>query len=614
MKGKFKLSYISVFLLVLAYIFSAGRFLAISIGGNSGEEEGSGKTILVAHWQLEPGFREGLQWAIDQYNELPHVKAAGVEVEQTGITEKVYAQFMNVHLISGTAPDIAAKGKTQLIQGNAIAKFFTGLGSYVTEPNPYNNIHNLSEDIDPELADYLAKAPWKDTFVDGMQVGYDEKLDDYFAVPIASWGPVRIFYNMKLVAEAKKMIIKGLERNPGPQWLLDAWIREVDGEIEGFLPNDQRLQDWLEGDEPPETLGQFLLFCLAIDAYAEETGRESLVAVSGSNYDASDLTQYYQMVFFSHFADRLNLDPSSVGVSPMEAVAGWIDGDRWSFDDPEIFEAFEFGKILAEFYPTGYVGLDREQAQRRFVMGNAAAISSGGWDASGILFGAANRDDPEDRFEVLIRPAPFPAESERWKEYLPARFTGANAGAGVPLAINKASKNFDWALDFLKFLTSQPVNEEMNSRAEWLPSVVGAEATEEMKPFTPIVEGRPASWSMSLKRASGGFGALVSGQRKLYLDGSITYEEYVERLKDFLAIPQVGMPRIWYREHQSASDTMRANDRNLSVEDFEAYFFDDKRAEERIASILYQSLTNDEGVGTKLLWHIYNPGEEFPQF
>ena len=611
MKGKFKLSYISVIVLVVAYIFSAGRFLLLPKGEGEG---GSGKRqVLVAHWQLEPGFREGLQWAIDQYNELPHVREAGIQVEQTGITEKVYSQFMNVHLISGTAPDIAAKGKTELIKGNAVAKFFAALGSYVTEPNPYNNIQNLSSDLDPQLAEYLAKAPWKDTFVDGMAGGYDEQLDDYYAVPIASFGSMRIFYNMTFVKAAKEMILEGLASDPQPEWLQNCWIREENGEVRGFLPENDRLYSWLDSEEPPETLGQLILFCEAVNAYSRKMGIDTLVPVSGSKYNATDLTKYYQNVFFSHFADRVKMVPSSVNLSTLESVAGWYEGNVWNFDEPAIYQAFELGKIFTKYYPTGYVGLDREQAQRRFVLGNAAAISSGGWDAAGILFGAANRDKPEDRFNVVIRPAPFPGEGERWEDYLPNRFSAADANAGVPLAINKASKNFDWALDFLKFVTSQPINEEMTLRARWLPAIIGSKATETMAPFTPIIEGRPKDWVLGMK-LSGGFESVYTGQRKLYLDGSITYDEFVQRLRDFLDIPEVGMKRSWFRLHQQEADTMRANDRSMSVEDFESFFFDDQRARERTESILYQSLTNDEGVGSEILWKHYNPGKEFPKF
>tara|TARA_R100000027_G_scaffold50114_1_gene38760 strand:+ start:12079 stop:13923 length:1845 start_codon:yes stop_codon:yes gene_type:complete len=614
MKVKFKLSYISIVILVGAYLFSAGRFFVISTGsGAENPEDGGKRKVLIAHWQLEPGFRDGLQWAIDEYNNLPHVRAAGVEVEQTGITEKVYAQFMNVHLISGTAPDIAAKGMTNLIKGNAIAKFFAALGTYVNEPNPYNNIHNLSPELDPAMAEYLAEAPWKDTFIDGMQSGYDEQLDDYYAVPISSFGSMRMFYNMTVVRDVKQFVSDAIASADQPQWLQDCWIRTVDGKTLGYLPENQRLMDWLSSDEPPETLGQLMLFCEAVEEFAIETGQDSLVPVSGSKYPSTDLTLYYERVFFSHFADRLDLSPSSTSISPLATVGGWVDGDVWDFNEPEIFEAFEFGKVFTQFYPVGYVGLDREQAQRRFVLGNAAAISTGAWDATGILFGASNRDNPEDRFEVVIRPAPFPAEGERWEDTLPSRFTAADASAGVPLAINKASKNFEWALDFLKFVSSQPINEEMNYRTGWLPAAVGAEAIEVMRPFTPIVEGRPSYWSMNMK-AAGGFGTIFSGQRKLYLAGQISYEEFIKRMEDFLAIPEVGMKRIWYRSHQQSADTMRGNDRNLSVEDFEAYFLDDEQASKRTASVLFQSLTNDEGIGSKLLWHTFNPGEEFPQF
>ena len=90
-------------------------------------------------------------------------------MEQNAISERVYAQFMNVHLISGTAPDIAVKRETDLIKGNALAKFFSPLGNYVEEPNRYNQPEYQADDISMELSQYLADTMWRDTFFDGLQ-------------------------------------------------------------------------------------------------------------------------------------------------------------------------------------------------------------------------------------------------------------------------------------------------------------------------------------------------------------------------------------------------------------------------------------------------------------
>src|SRR5690606_10709047 len=181
---------------------SSVRFYHISQGlaADASKDQSGKKIIRVTHWQLEPGYRQGLQWAIDEYNKLPHVKAAKVEVVQAPIPQRIYNQFMNVHLISGTAPDISAKGFTRLIQGNALARFYAPLGDYVEEPNPYNTQEYQIPGLPDELSNYLKNARWMDTFFDGMQGGYDNGLNDYYAISVSTTGGVRLFYNMDILA------------------------------------------------------------------------------------------------------------------------------------------------------------------------------------------------------------------------------------------------------------------------------------------------------------------------------------------------------------------------------------------------------------------------------
>ena len=91
--SKFNPNWIAAFLLLGAFIVSAVRFYSVSRSLDGGSEENSSKVIRVTHWQLEPGFREALQWAIDEYNQLPEVKAAGITVMQTPIAERVYRAY-----------------------------------------------------------------------------------------------------------------------------------------------------------------------------------------------------------------------------------------------------------------------------------------------------------------------------------------------------------------------------------------------------------------------------------------------------------------------------------------------------------------------------------------
>ncbi|WOO41278.1 hypothetical protein [Rubellicoccus peritrichatus] len=604
---KISTNLIALIILLIAYAFSAGRFFLIS---QSGDADDAKKVVRVTHWQLEPGYRDAMQWAIDQYNELPHVKEANVVVEQAAITEKVYNQFMNVHLISGTAPDIASKGMTQLIKGNNVARYYAAISDYINDPNPYNKPEYLPDDLDPKTAEYLTNATWKDTFIDGMQGGYDPLLDDYYAVPVSTFGQGRLFYNMTLLKEVKLFIKAAIAQKPQPEWLTKTWINKENGEVTGYLPDNQRLRDWLNSGEPPETLGQLMLYCYAVEAYAEENDLKFLVPISGSNYFTSNLASRYEGVFLSSFAAPLEVQIGS-GVDPFEAIIGW-ENNTWSFESPEFVNYFEFATTITKFFPQGFLGLDREQAQRRFILGNAALISAGGWDASSIFTGAANRDNPEDVFEVKVTRPPLPAEDERWAEFLPYHGTEANFKTGVPLALNKQSKNFEWALDFLQFVTSMPVNEELNRQAAWLPAIVGADTIEQMLPFSPVVEGFPPVNALTFRDTPAAIKNQWLGKSKLVMTGDMTYQEFADHMNAFLSNPELGVVDYWFDHRRSENDKSRARDRTISVERFKVLISGDEKAGERERSLFYASLNSDEAVHIEKMWTDNHPDKPFP--
>lgn len=606
----FNWNWVALGILIIGYLFSAGRFFVLSAQNDGTDQK---KIVRVAHWQLEPGYRDALQWAMDKYNNLPHVKEAGVQVEQIPLPTRVYNQFMNVHLISGTAPDIASAGFTSMIQGNAIARFYASLGEYASQPNPYNSREFTSPDLDPELRDYLANAPWKDTFLDGMEGGWKQELNDYFSAPISNIGGLRMFYNLKLVKQGKDFLRDAINKNPQPQWVQDCWLREENGETKGYLPDNQRLRDWLANeDEPPQTLGQFILFCYAIEHMAQEQGRETLVPISVGNYDSGEPILRYQPSFFRLLGSNMEQDYAP-GISGLEATDALHRGD-WTFEDEPMKAFVSLAQTLVHFYPAGYQGLDREQVQRRFVSGEAAVFSSGSWDAAGVFKGAQESDNPDRRFEVEIDPVPMPAPDERWGDMLNYLPSEADFRAGVPLSINKQSKHFEWALDFIRFLSSQPINEEFNEIAAWLPATVGSKTTESMVDFEPIIEGYPSYESFNPSFMRSNIRNTWMADFRLMVAGEISFETFASNIMEYIDRPRQGVPAYWYHERLSAIDRTRALDRNISVEEFMQAAQDDSKAANRFRSLFYQSLTDDEGLNVNLMWHRLHPGEPFPEF
>lgn len=597
-KKSWNLNWVALAILLIAYIFSAGRFFLHSLTHRDGDNS---KVVRVAHWQLEPGYREALDWAMQEYNNLPHVKKAGIKVEQLPLPSRVYGQFLNVHLISGTAPDIAAAGRSNLIKGNSLGRFYTALGSYVTEPNPYNALEFTSPDLEPELREYLATAAWKDTLIDGMEGGWSPFLNDYYKVPISNLGGNRFYYNMTYLREGKTLIEDALEQSPQPEWLNQLWLEGEHGKQQGYLPDNQRLRDWLVNkDEPPQTLGQLILFCTAIQEYARQNNLEYLTPISVGNYSAGDPIYNYEAAIFRLFGPVLDQD-GVPGVSGLEAIDGLARG-AWSLDSEPMREYVDLARLLVTFYPAGYQGLDREQIQRRFVSGEAAVFASGSWDAAGVFKGAQSSEDPEKRFNVAIAPAPMPASDERWGNYMNYVQSEANFQTGVPLSINKQSPNFDWALDFLQFASSQPVNEEINRRASWLPVTIGAQAVDSMVEFKPIIEGYPDLESFYPVNMRSAIRSKWIADFRLVITGELSYDDFISGMMDLIERPHQGLQGYWNSELYKIRDQSRALDRNLSVDDFASISADDPRLESRKRSMFYQSVLTDEGASLEILW------------
>ena len=174
------------------------------------------KVVRLLHWQLELGFRDALQTVIDDFNRMKDEEfKAGkipkrIKVVQLGVTEKVYGQFLNTHLIAGTAPDICALGMASSTWGSTKAQFFEQFTDVLEQPNPYNaRAFDDGAGLDPELKAALPNMPWKSTFVEGLQSGWDGELQGYYGVPPLIFTANRISVNLDMLKAAT-----GSERLP----------------------------------------------------------------------------------------------------------------------------------------------------------------------------------------------------------------------------------------------------------------------------------------------------------------------------------------------------------------------------------------------------------------
>jgi ABC-type glycerol-3-phosphate transport system substrate-binding protein len=621
-------------LLLVGFVVSLGVVLTRSYEqGGLGNTEGGKRVVQIMHWQLEPGYREAMQRVIDDYNALPHVREANVEVRQLDVTERVYAQVLNVHMISGTAPDICERGKSAEVQGAGIALYFESLGEAVQVPNPYNAPRFLPDDIDPELAEALIESPWRDTLIDGMQGGYVLELQDYYSVPTSFFGSVKIYYNVEIFSEAKQILREAMHASPQPEWFQNLFLRNEGGEVRGYVTDTPGLRAWVQGDEEPATLGRILMICEAIQQLAKQTGDDQLVPIAGSSYTDQMFASRYRVPFLSNYVEELNVDYGP-GLSAVETWLGWRAG-AWSFDDPSVKAYFDCVRTICSYFPAGFLGLDREQSRRRFVTAQAGMIATGSWDAKSILDATVGipvtDDDPagpadsvteldgklykNHQFPVRIIPFPLPGPGERWHEYVGPPSSDAQSNGGANYMIYQRSPNKEIALDFLRYLTSLRINERFNRDAGWLPIVIGATPTANLMPFAPESEGFANADTINISDgAAGNLATRATGQIKNFLAGTIDYQTLKRELETAAADPRTGADRVMFDNWQKARDQVRSFDSLVAVQAARKLLDDQPDAQEKLKFAVRQSVLHHNGTKYRRDWAKRFPDQPFPEF
>jgi raffinose/stachyose/melibiose transport system substrate-binding protein len=407
--------------LLAAFLASMGKIIQADR-----RAEPQGKIILrISHWQLETGYRDAMQWAIDEFEK----RHPDVHIEQMHLSEQFYGQWLNCQLIANEAPDIAEMGSVSKFaaQDPYTLRYFMALGEVVARPNPYN------------AGTPLEGVPWKETFVDGMRGTYRPQLLEYFSVP-TSISSTRIYVNLDLLKEATG------------------------------------------SDAMPRTFGEYLKACDALRELGERTGRKIIPAASCYRMDDWAVLAKYRTPFTASFEPVLdsNLDGE---ISALETYAGLLRG-QVSFQSPAVVAYYQAMEALADTLGKGFAAIDRQQAQFMFNQGQSAFLMTGSWDAAGLK----QRFDKLG-WRLGIMDTPLPAPDERWGQYISGRLNEAGSAGGGIYGVYKLSHNKDLAIEFLQFLTSVKINSGFNARALWVPITLGAEPADLMKPFVPNLKG-----------------------------------------------------------------------------------------------------------------------------
>jgi raffinose/stachyose/melibiose transport system substrate-binding protein len=407
---------------LLAALLVAGCFGLALAGVLRREREAAepGRVVLrLAHWQLEAGVKEAFDEIARDYEAL-HPK---VRIVQMRIPQRVFPQWALTQLVGGTAPDLIEIGYN--LETLQQARYLTPITEFVSQPNPYNT------------GTPLEGVPWRSTFVDGLAVGYNDKLGDYYGVP-TFFATVRVFYNREL-------------------------MQAITGR-----------------DTPPATFDEFIRLCEQARDYAAARGA-AVVPISGSRDNApfilDELFEGMSQKLVQEFSRGQGLYPSQDSFF-LALLAG-----EWSLQSPAIRAGLELMREVGRYMQPGFLQLRREDALFAFTQGNALMLAAGSWETSGLV--------AQSRFPIGVFRLPLPGpDHPRYGAFTwgrPAESSG-RASTG-PFGLTRGSRHPAEALDFLRYLTSQRAHQKFVEQSRWLPVVAGVKVPASMQGFEPDLTG-----------------------------------------------------------------------------------------------------------------------------
>ncbi len=430
---------IGLALLVVVFGWSIVHVAWQTFGVSGGPLGGGKKVITFVHWQLEGRTVEAMQWAAEAYMK----RHPDVYIQQIAVPTSAYDQWVRTQLIGRMAPDLIEMwGREDW--DNLAVRYFNPLPSEVDQPNPYN------EGTD------LEGVPWRETYLDGMRGGFRATLQEYYCAPLSMF-TVRIYANRDLLRRVADTVGDGTVR-------------------------------------VPTSLREYMALCEEVRAYSEATG-DTVVPIAGGKDIAGQFGWKYLTMAYGPMRElfdwnldgdvelSLALEATMTGTFP-EADLTELDEPFDLRTDPHIRAGHMVLYDICRYFNKGFMACKRDQPISMFAQGKAAMIATGSWEA-GSLYRQVAGD-----FEIMVFDFPVSRpDHPLYGPYLRMRPTEAGQQSGFPMGVTRFSRHPDVALDFLHFLTSQEINEQLNRRFRWFPAIKGTEPDPVLAAFEPKPEG-----------------------------------------------------------------------------------------------------------------------------
>lgn len=541
----------------IAYVL-LGAVFVLSIGYSMYRSHAAGqvRVVQITHWQLEPGFRDALQERIDAYNLRMQQQGRMVRVEQLPVPIDLYRQFINVHLLGGSAPDIIQVGAARLTNRWAPA-FLMALDETLERPNPY--AAEFADSVRLNMADRALHlgASWRETFINELADSRLQVDGRTYSISLSSAGTVRIFFNKELMERTKDLLYAALMAPQAPGWLAGLLAENPDETPVAVTRRNADLLRWAASPLPPQTFGQWILLCETLRVYTQRQGLEDVVAIAAQRHSIAQLADTYRAAFVYPWLERFDFDRD--GVLTVYEIHAALDNGALRMDDPRLRAMFNVWQRQIHYFTRGWQGLERDHAIRSFLAGNALFLPAGSWDAGTILgtgegvHGAA--------FRVGIMDPVVPGAGDRFGALEPVLPNEALVGGGLRFGVNAQSELTAEAIDFLQFLSSHAHNQALINSTGWLPIVAGVEPHPVMRPFMPRKEGvHPGVGIGFLSRSvDDALFRLFVG----HISGELAFPSFQQRYLEVLRNPRLGIARQYADRREAMAAQQRLLDNSM---------------------------------------------------
>ncbi|MBI4976356.1 MAG: extracellular solute-binding protein [Spirochaetes bacterium] len=465
-------------------------------------------TVRLAHWNLEPGAREGVNLMIKRYTALhPNVR-----IVQEAIPESTYAQWYTTQMVGHTPADLMHEaGVAYPLLISYYIRYFTPLTEYVMKPNPYNK------------GTEFENTPLRDTIKDGLRSCYNADLQEYMTIGLAQH-LVRMYYNKSM-------------------------LKKVTG-----------------SDDPPKTFKEFMDVCalIAKEPYYDTAARKSIASYSNelvrlsaerqkkssdaARIDAQIAEQRRMLDEAVRTGKRMM--PIANSKYHMNAVENWlfnaitskartiVDYNHdCSVSAVEQYIAMKLKRIDMNYGPyrakfeivsnycaysvPGFAGLNRDDAVMSFIQSRSLFIPTGTWEA-----GMLQKQAEDNGFElgVMDFPYPGPDSPELYKYMEGPAFEDPWGSFKFAVATPESDpERRRTTIDFLLFMVAKDNNIALNDITGWPPYVKGAPAKGVLKYFVPHPDGVLPGMNFSI-----GGESVIKWQQlyTLYWVGQVSYDKF----------------------------------------------------------------------------------------